>query len=380
MTFVKGKGACLWDDKGKKYLDFFSGLAVCGLGHSDPVVAQAVSSQVKQLAHTSNIYSTKPQQLLAKELIKKTFPGKVFFSNSGAEANECAIKLARRYGHTTPVQGKPRYEIITFKNSFHGRTLGTLSATGQEKFHQGFGPLPVGFPTAEIGDIPSVLKCLNNRTCAILLESIQGEGGINPVGIGFLKQIKKICQAHKLLLILDEIQTGVGRTGTLFSFQNSAVAPAGFAPDILTTAKGLGNGIPVAATIAKASVADLMQPGDHGSTFGGGPVACQAALAVLQALSSKKLARIRVLGKLFQKEIMSWQKEMPEIQCVRGQGLMIGIDLNKPGKEVVSACLKDGLLVNCTAETVVRLLPPYCLTDQQVKSGLKILKKNISSK
>ncbi|MBI4395510.1 MAG: aminotransferase class III-fold pyridoxal phosphate-dependent enzyme, partial [Elusimicrobia bacterium] len=229
VTFVRGKGATLWDKEGRTYLDFFAGLAVVGLGHADPAVARAVSDQVRTLVHTSNIYFTEPQMALARELSRRTFGGKVFFSNSGAEANECAIKLARRFGHKTPSKGRDRFEIIVFRNSFHGRTLATLAATGQEKFHKGFGPLPVGFPMAELGDIASVKKLIRRSTCAVLVEPIQGEGGVNVAEPSFFRELQALCRKHKLLLMFDEIQTGIGRTGTLFSYQQLGVTP-----DVLT--------------------------------------------------------------------------------------------------------------------------------------------------
>lgn len=372
VTFVKGLGAFLWDNKGKRYLDFFSGLAVCGLGHADKRVAKAVSDQMKKLVHTSNIYSTEPQQELAKELSRKTFGGKMFFSNSGAESNECAIKLARRFGDRTPVNGQGRYEIIVFKKSFHGRTLATLSATGQEKLHQGFGPLPGGFPAADFGDLESVRNRINEKTCAIWVEPLQGEGGVNTAPWDFFHGLKALCDQHNLLLIFDEIQTGTGRSGKLFVYQH-----IGLTPDILTVAKGLANGLPLGVTIAKKEVADLFQPGDHGSTFGGGPVVCKAALAVLKALDAKQLARVKSLSKLFMEEISGWKTELPAVKDVRGIGLMIGIELDQPGAPVVKACRENGLLINCTAEKVIRLLPPFCLTDAQVLDGLRILKQAI---
>lgn len=369
VVFTKGRGATLWDDKGRRYLDFFAGLAVCGLGHADPRVARAVSDQVRRLLHTSNVYFTEPQARLAEALSKRSFGGKVFFCNSGAEANEGAIKLARRFGHTTPARGKPRYEIIVFEHSFHGRTLATLSATSNRKYGKGFGPLPGGFPSAVLGDIGSVKRKITPRACAVFVEPIQGEGGVHTAPDSFFRALRALCRKHNLLLMFDEVQTGVGRTGKLFAYQH-----LGFAPDVLALAKGLGNGLPIGAVLAKPGVADLFKPGDHGTTFGGGPVVCRAALAVLEALTPRLLRRVVVLGGLIRKEVESWRDELHIIKEVRGRGLMIGIELDRPGAAVVKFCREQGLLVNCTAERVIRLLPPFCLTDAEARRGLVILK------
>jgi len=374
VVFVKGRGAWLWDDAGKKYLDFFSGLAVTGLGHAHPGVAKAVAEQAKKLLHVSNIYFNQPQLDLAEALVKRAFPGKVFFSNSGAEANECAIKLARRFGEKTPANGEARYEIIVFENSFHGRTLATLAATAQSKFHKGFGPLPLGFPWAKMGDIASVERALTHRTCAVWIEPIQGEGGIHMAPPAFFKALEALCRQNNLLLMFDEIQTGTGRTGKTFAFHHLGVTP-----DVLSLAKGLANGLPLGATVAKTEVADLFGPGDHGTTFGGGAVVCRAGLAVLKALTPAQLRRVEALGKMFLREFAAWQKEIPAIRQVRGLGLMLGIELDRPGAPVVKKCREDGLLINCTAERVVRLLPPFCLLDGEVKKGLGILKRALLS-
>jgi predicted acetylornithine/succinylornithine family transaminase len=364
VLFTKGRGARLWDEAGKEYLDFFSGLAVCGLGHAPEALTRAVAEQMSELVHVSNIYYTRPQLDLAKELSARTF-GKSFFTNSGAESNECAIKLARRHGHRTG----GRYETIVFDNSFHGRTLGTLAATAQKKYQEGFGPLLEGFPVARFGDAASVEKLIGPKTCAVLVEPVQGEGGVHTADPSFFRALKDLCAKHNLLLMFDEIQTGVGRTGKLFAYQQ-----LGLEPDVLTVAKGLGNGLPVGACIAQARVADLFAPGDHGSTFSGGPVVCRAALEVLKALTPAALERIAALGRTFLKEMSSWTKEIPAVKGARGMGLMLGLQLDRPGAPVVAACREAGLIVNCTAETVVRLLPPFCLTDAEVSDGLSILK------
>ncbi len=366
VLFVKGEGAYLWDADGKRYLDFFCGLAVTGLGHAHPAVAAATAEQARTLVHVSNLFYTQPQMDLAKELVRRTFPSKAFFSNSGAEANECALKLARRHGHLTG----GRHEVIVFDQAFHGRTIATLSATPQKKYQQGYGPLLEGFPAAPFGDLAAAGKLVGPKTCAILVEPVQGEGGVNITSAGFFAGLRELCKKHNLLLMFDEIQTGVGRTGSLFAFQRIGVEP-----DVLSIAKGLANGLPIGATLARPEVADLLKPGDHASTFGGGPVVCRAALEVLKALDAAQLDRIRDLGKEFLSEISSWKSEIPAIKIVRGLGLLVGIELDRPGVSVVDFCRENGLLVNCTAEKVVRLLPPFILTDAQVAEGLAILKK-----
>ncbi len=369
VMFVRGQGPYLWDADGKKYLDFFSGLAMCGLGHAHSRVAAAAARQMRTLTHTSNLYHTQPQRDLAEQLMRRTFDGRVFFSNSGAEANELAIKIARRYGARRPKQGKARYEVVVFENAFHGRTLGALAATPQKKYQKDFGPMLAGFPVARLGDLASVRKKIGPRTCAILVEPVQGEGGIHTAPAAFFQGLKALCRKHDLLLMFDEVQTGVGRTGQLFAFQTLGVAP-----DVLTAAKGLANGLPLGATLARRPVADLLGPGDHGSTFSGGPVVCAAALEVLRLLTPKALARARALSKLFHEELRSWQGELPLIREVRGLGLMLGIELDRPGAEAVRLCRERGLIVNCTAERVIRLLPPLVLSEGQARQGLKILK------
>lgn len=374
VMFLRGQGPYLWDADGKKYLDFFSGLAMCGLGHANPRVERAVARQMKTLVHTSNLYHTQPQRDLAQQLMRRTFDGRVFFSNSGAEANELAIKIARRHGARRPKQGKARHEIIVFENAFHGRTLGSLAATPQKKYQKDFGPMLPGFPVARLGDLDSVRKKIGPRTCAILVEPVQGEGGIHTAHAAFFRDLKALCRKHDLLLMFDEVQTGVGRTGRLFAFQTLGVVP-----DVVTAAKGLANGLPLGATLARRPVADLLGPGDHGSTFSGGPVVCAAALAVLGLLTPKALARVRALAKIFHEELRSWQDELPLIREVRGLGLMWGLELDRPGADAVRLCRERGLIVNCTADRVIRLLPPFVLSDGQARQGLKILKTALTS-
>ena len=374
VTFVRGKGPWLWDDKKKRYLDFFSGLAVCNFGHANRNVARAVAHQVRTLLHTSNLFSTLPQRELAKELSTRTFRGKVFFTNSGAEANEGALKLARRFGFVQPGPDGPRHEVIVFDAAFHGRTFGALSATPQKKYQEGFGPLLPGFSVATFGDMASVKAKLSSRTCAILVEPIQGEGGVRTVPPAFFKELSDLCRANNLLLMFDEVQTGLGRTGTLFAYQNPEIVPAGVVPDVMSIAKGLGNGLPIGAILARTEIADLLHPGDHATTFGGGAVLCQAALAVLHQLTPSLLSDVKRLGTLIRREISGWSNEMPFIKEVRGAGLMIGVELDRPGAAVVPAALKKGLLVNCTADTVIRLLPPFVLSRRETMRGLALLK------
>ncbi|MFA5779408.1 MAG: aspartate aminotransferase family protein [Elusimicrobiota bacterium] len=369
VLFVRGSGKYLWDDKGKKYLDFFSGISVSSVGHCHPKIVRAIKIQSEKLIHASNLYYTTPQIELAQSLSDLSLGGKVFFSNSGAEANECAIKLARKFGNKA---GK--YEIIAFKNSFHGRTLATLSATGQKKFHEGFAPLLGGFKFAEFNNLCSVEKLISPKTCAIIVEPIQGEGGVYPAEKNFLKGLRDLCDKNKLLLIFDEIQCGLGRTGKFLAFKNYGVVP-----DILTLAKSLGGGLPVAATIAKKKVAEIFGFGDHGSTFGGNPVCCAAAIEVLKIVNDKKLLKnVEEVGNYFMSELRKLQKKYGIIKEVRGLGLMLGAELNSElisenGKEIESKCLQKGLLINCTQDTVLRFLPPLNINKKDVDTAVSIL-------
>jgi acetylornithine/N-succinyldiaminopimelate aminotransferase len=367
VTFVKGKGPYLWDEKGRRYLDFFSGLAVAGLGHAHPKVSSAAAAQLRTLVHVSNIYHTRPQVELAQALSKRAF-GKVFFTNSGAESNECALKLARRHGHLTG----GRFEVVVFENSFHGRTLFTLAATAQKKYQEGFGPMPEGFVSVPYGDAAAAARAAGPKACAVLVEPVQGEGGVHTADASFFRALRALCDERNLLLIYDEIQTGIGRTGKFLAYQRLGVAP-----DVLSIAKGLGNGLPIGACLAKDEVADLFKPGDHGSTFSGGPVVCAAALEVLKALTPAFLSSVEKKGRRMLEEISSWKAGIPAIRSVRGLGMMLGVELDRPGAPVVDACREDGLLVNCTAERVVRLLPPLILSDREVAAGLAILKRNL---
>lgn len=366
---VKGKGSLVWDVKGKKYLDFFSGLGVNNLGHCHPKIVRAISSQSNKLIHTSNLYYTQPQIQLAENLVQRTFPGKVFFSNSGAEANECAFKLARRWAHS---RGIEKGEIIAFKQSFHGRTLATLTLTGQEKFQKGFSPLLSKVLYADFNDIESVKRLISQRSCAVFVEPVQGEGGVYPAEPGFLKSLRKLCDQHHLLLIFDEVQCGLGRSGNLFCFQKYKVQP-----DVLTVAKGLGGGLPIGATIARNKIAALFSKGDHASTFGGNPVTCSAAISVLSLIAPKLLTSVQKKSHFIFSGLSDLKEKYPSlIQEVRGVGLMVGLELKIQGDPIVDFCRNQGLLINCTQNHVLRFLPPLTITVSELESTLSILDKS----
>ena len=360
VTFTKGEGASLWDTDGKQYLDALSGVAVCSLGHAHPEVAMAIANQAKQLIHTSNWYHIEHQEELAAELCKLSGMDNVFFSNSGAEANETAIKLARLYGHSKNID-KPA--IIVMDGSFHGRTLATLSATGNRKVHAGFEPLVQGFVRAPYNDLEAIENIANNNNnvVAVLVEPIIGEGGINIPDANYLTGIRKLCDDNGWLMILDEIQTGMCRTGEWFAFQHSDITP-----DIMTLAKALGNGVPIGACLAKGEASKLFAPGNHGSTYGGNPLVCAAALAVVSAMKKEKLAaRSKVLGTTMLTQLKSELKDNPAVVDIRGQGLMLAVELDRPCAELTSLALEKGLLINVTADKVVRLLPPLIISDDQ---------------
>jgi acetylornithine/N-succinyldiaminopimelate aminotransferase len=363
LVMTRAKGSWIWDETGKKYLDFFSGLAVSGIGHNMPAVVRAVQKQAKILMHSSNLYYSKPAAELAEQLCKRSFAKKVFFCNSGAEANETAIKLMRKNGYP---QG--RYEIIVFENSFHGRTLGALAATAQPKFHEGFGPLPAGFPVAKLNRLDTVEALITPKTAGILIEPIQGEGGINPAHPDFLKGLWELARQHQLVLAFDGVQCSLGRTGDLFSYQTY-----GIEPDVLTLAKGLGGGMPIGAVLASAAFADVLQPGDHGTTFGGNPVCSAAALAVLRLLSPTMLRKVKKEGRALMEELRQLVSAYPFVKELRGVGLMIGVELTIPGAPFVEACRAKGLLINCTQGNVLRFLPPLALSISERRFALKVL-------
>ncbi len=362
LVFVKGKGSRLWDIHSREYLDFFPGWGVCNLGHCHPAVMQAVRDQVSKLIFIANNYYHPNQAKLASEIVYWSFPAKVFFCNSGAEANEAAIKFSRKYG-----QG--RHEIITFEDSFHGRTLGALAATGQKKYQDGFAPLPLGFKTVKFNDLAETQKALNENTVAIMLELVQGEGGINPANRDFVLGLRRICDEKNILLIVDEVQTGMGRTGKMFCYQHY-----GIIPDIMTLAKAIGGGLPIGVMVARKEIADTLQPGMHASTFGGSPLVCKAALAVFKALQKEKLVtKAQETGKYLFGRLKKFQEKYPIIKEVRGIGLMAGLELSVSGKPIVEKCQEKGLLINCTHDKVLRLMPALNITKNQVDQALKIL-------
>ena len=360
VCFDHGEGALLIDSNGKTYLDALSGIAVCGLGHAHPAVSKAISEQASRLLHTSNLYCIQNQQTLADKLSRISGMDKVFFSNSGAEANEAAIKLARLYGHQ---KGIDNPAIIVTDGSFHGRTMATLTASGNRKVQAGFEPLVQGFIRAPYNDIESLKIIAQNsaNVVAVLIEPAQGEGGINLLDKDFLDQLRELCDQHEWLLMLDEIQTGMGRTGEWFAFQHSNMHP-----DVMTLAKGLGNGVPIGACLAKGKAAEVFQPGNHGSTFGGNPLTCAAANAVIDTIEEQKLlTRAGVLGNRIITGLQNNLADIEGVKDIRGLGLMIGIELDRDCPELVIQALNQGLLINVTAGNVLRLLPPLILTDEQ---------------
>lgn len=367
LVLVRGKGCRVWDEAGKGYLDFVAGLAVCNLGHAHPAVTRAAAAQLDNLVHVSNLYYTAPQIELAENLVRLTFADRVFFCNSGAEAIEAAIKLCRRW--SAERFGAGRHRIVCMANSFHGRTLGALSATGQEKFWQGFEPLLPGFVFVPFNDIDALEAAVDDTICAVMLEPIQGEGGVKPADPDFLLAVRRLCNERGVLLVFDEVQTGLGRTGRLFAHERYGVAP-----DVMAMAKALANGLPMGALLAKEEIARAFTPGAHASTFGGGPVIAAAARATLQILSDPEfLAQVREKGAYLGERLQDLKARFPAIQEVRGVGLMWGLELNTEGAPVVAAGRERGLLVNCTQNTVIRLLPPLIVEKAEVDEGLEIL-------
>ncbi len=372
ICLVRGEGSRVWDTEGREYLDFVSGLAVVNVGHSHPRIVEAICKQAGELLHVSNLYHIKPQILLAQRLCELSFADKVFFCNSGAEANEAAIKLARKYSWER--WGEGRAEIITMMNSFHGRTLGTLTATAQEKFHKGFAPLMPGFRYVPFDDIGAVREALTEATCAVMLEPIQGEGGVNLPRESYLKELGDLCRERELLLIYDEIQTGMGRTGKLFAYQNWDVSP-----DIMTLAKGLAGGCPIGAMLAREEVAAAFKPGDHASTFGGNPLATAAGLAALEVLSSEgTLSHCRAMGERMREGLRELSERHPAVREVRGMGLLNAVELDQPGAPLVARMMEKGFLINCTMERVVRFLPPLIVREEAVNSLLKALDETLA--
>lgn len=364
LCLEKARGAKVWDIDGNEYLDFFPGWAVSGIGHCHPKVAAAVSKQAKRLLHVSNNYYSEMQAILAEKIIKSSFPGKAFFSNSGAEANEAAVKLARRYGHD-----KGRFEIITMTKSFHGRTLAMISATGQDKVKLGFEPLPAGFVHIPFNDLEAVEEAIGEKTVAVMLEPIQCEGGINIAGREYMKSLRNICDERDLLLILDEVQTGMGRTGRMFCYQNY-----GITPDVMTLAKSLGGGLPIGACVASRRFQDILTPGTHASTFGGSPLVCAAALAVFEAIEKERLIQnANKMGRYLKARLEKLKTKHRFIKEIRAMALVIGVELNMKGEEIYKECLQNGLLINCTQDTVLRIMPPLTVAKAEVDRAISIL-------
>ena len=367
VNLVRGKGCKVYDAEDREYLDFVAGIAVNALGHGHPDLVTAIERQARHLLHTSNLYYSEPQVLLAERLVAHSFADKVFFCNSGAEANEAAIKLARKY--SVDKYGPGRHKIITMNNSFHGRTLATLTATGQTKIQQGFAPLPQGFKYADLNDFSSIKRQMDQRTAAVMLEPIQGEGGVVMADGAFLEQLHTLCRERDVLLIFDEIQTGMGRTGTLFAYEQYNVRP-----DIMTLAKGLGGGLPIGACLATDDVAHAFGPGSHASTFGGNPLACAGALAVLTALvDDRLLERCRAAGAYLHKGLQSLQNRLSVVTAVRGLGLLQGMELSIDGQPVVRDCLARRMLINCTMGNVLRFVPPLIVTNGEIDRLLDVL-------
>jgi acetylornithine/N-succinyldiaminopimelate aminotransferase len=368
LVLIKGRGMKVFDSDGREYFDYVAGVATNNLGHCHPRVVVALQKQAQRLMHISNHYHNEPQINLAKMLVKHSFADKAFFCNSGAEAIEGAIKLARRYGRE--VLRQDRYEIITMSGSFHGRTMGALSATAQEKMHKGFDPLVPGFKFVPFNDIDAVEHAVNEHTCAVLVEPVQGEGGVNVPSDVYLKALRRICDHHGLLLMLDEIQTGMGRTGKLFAYEHS-----GITPDIMALAKGLGGGLAIGALVASDKAAQAFTPGTHGSTFGGNPLACAAAIASLEAILEDNIIiqAVEHLSRHFMRGLVDLKVKYPFIKDVRGKGLLIGVELDFEGKDIVTACLKEGFLINCTMEKVLRFMPPLIVSEEEIDLLLEAL-------
>lgn len=366
LCFDRAKGSTVWDIDGKKYLDFFPGWAVSGIGHCHPAVAAAITKQSRKLLHVSNNYYSREQADLAEAIIKHSFPGKVFFGNSGAEANEAAVKLARKYGHDSG-----RFEIITMTKSFHGRTLAMITATGQDKVKKGFEPLPAGFIHVPFNDLEAVKEAVNEKTIAIMLEPVQCEGGINIGNPEYIKGLRALCDEKDLVLIFDEVQTGMGRSGRMFAFQNYGVVP-----DVITLAKSLGGGLPIGAAVAREKFQDVLTPGTHASTFGGSPIVCAAALAVFKAIKEEKLLQnTNKMGAYIKKALERLQKKYHFIKEIRAMALIIGVELSIKGEDIYKECLENGLLINCTQDTVLRIMPPITVTRPEIDKAISILDK-----
>ena len=369
IVLTKAEGMKVWDSEGKEYLDFMSGIAVLNVGHRHPRVVEAIHNQSGKLMHVSNLYYSEPQIKLAELLITHSFADKVFFCNSGAEANEAAIKLARKVFKDKGAG--ERFEIITMENSFHGRTMATLSATGQKKFHHGFEPLLSGFTYVPFNHTQAVEKAITDRTCAVMVEPIQGEGGVNCPSPDYLKNLRRICDQHGLLLIFDEVQVGMGRTGKLFAYQHDGVEP-----DIMTLAKALAGGMPIGAMLAKEALASSFSAGTHASTFGGNPLSCAAGIATMEALIQDNiLDNCQKMGDYFYAKLLSLKEKYPFIKGVKGKGLILGLELSFEGTDIAMECMKNGILIICTMGNILRFVPPLTITQREVNTLIETLDK-----
>ncbi|MDH4184970.1 MAG: aspartate aminotransferase family protein [Nitrospinota bacterium] len=372
FALVKGKGVFVWDADGKKYLDFASGVAVNNLGHCNAAVNKAVSKQLIKLGHTSNLYYTDVQTAFAKALVEKIYPGKIFFCNSGTEAVEAALKLARL--HFAEKEEKNKTEVIAFERAFHGRTMGALSLTYNKKYKTGFGPMLPGVKHVPFGDLEAVTKAISPKTCAVIIEPVQGEGGVYLPKPGFIQKLAKLCASKHIILIFDEVQTGFGRTGKLFAYEHFGVKP-----DIITMAKSMASGFPMGAMFAQTELAKSLQPGTHASTFGGGAAACAAASATLEILSKPEtLDHVQNIGRYMLIKLTDMKASHKPIREVRGLGLMVGIELAIPGSPIVRKCAEMGLLINCVNDSTLRLMPPLIVKKPEVDKALTVLGKALA--
>lgn len=367
LVFIRGKGCTLWDSDGRRYIDFVAGIAVCNLGHSHPRISKALAKQADALLHVSNLYFTVPQVELASWLVENSFADRVFFCNSGAEANEAAIKIARKYFKEKG--DHKRYRIITMEKSFHGRTMATLSATGQDKIKKGFDPILDGFDFVPFNNIEALQNKIGPSTCAVMIEPVQGEGGVRCPDPEYLKAVRRLCDEIGALLIFDEIQTGIGRTGKLFAYEHFEVEP-----DIMTLAKALANGLPIGAMLAKERVAAAFGPGSHASTFGGTPIVTAASLEVLKVFGEEKIVdHCRNVGEYFKERLLELKKRHKVIEDVRGLGLLLGMKLKKEGETIVTRCLERGFLINCIQDNILRFIPPLIIQKDEIDSLITCL-------
>ncbi len=368
VAFTHGKGSTLFDTEGKAYIDFLAGIAVNSLGYGHEGLTKAIKEQAEKLMHCSSLFYIEVQSRLAQLLVDNTCCDKVFFCNSGTEANEGAVKLARKYFYKKDMN---KYEILSTHNSFHGRTLAMVAATGQEKYQAPYHPLPAGFVNLPYNDLSAARQAITDKTCAILIEVIQGEGGVIEGTLEYIQGLRQLCDEKGILLMLDEVQTGIGRTGKLFGY-----AHYGIEPDVITLAKGLGGGMPIGAILAKGKAAEAFEPGNHGTTFGGNPLACAAGCAVMEALLSEGFADgILQKGKDFMQGLQNLEQKYPFIKDVRGKGLMLGLELDSsiPGKNIVNMALEKGFIINCAAQNTLRFVPPLIITDQEISDLLNAL-------